>query len=373
MKFIGLINSSNKDSQEHVLLDFIAKQYAAFIDLEIVEINNQTAKIEQDIFQKLQTAEGVILTTYQDLQVPSPVVQYLIDKSAEKQLLLKNKPVLVISEDTYNPESSESQLQLREIVEASSIGAYTFPGNDFFLGEVIEAMNENGVVENQDIIGSLKKSLMRFMNFAKHLGSISEDESETMEKEDLYAKQPIETTIDGLDKSADDWFEQAVAKAKPVDGDTYVKLDRGILTVNQLNSFLKSMPMELTFMDASNQFLYYNYNTASEDMLASTAPHQVGSPIGELHPEGGHGRVEMLIQQLRSGEMDSFPIHVPTHGPNKFVVHNYKAIRDKAGNYLGVNEFVLDLKPLIDWYLEQTNQQLVGGKVDAVSSASTQS
>ncbi len=31
--------------------------------------------------------------------------------------------------------------------------------------------------------------------------------------------------------------------------DTYVKLDHGILTVNQIDMFLKAMPFELTYAD----------------------------------------------------------------------------------------------------------------------------
>lgn len=53
------------------------------------------------------------------------------------------------------------------------------------------------------------------------------------------------------------------------------------------------------------------------------------------------------------------------------MVHNYEAIRDKDGNYVGVNDYVLDLKPVVDWYLKQTNQELIGGAVDAVSSTTT--
>lgn len=374
MNIIGLVSKQSQNSEESLLLEFISKQYTGFLDLEIIKISDtMTEDNSSKVNQKISSANGVVFLLNQDNQVKSSAVQYVINNSTEEHFLLKNKPVLVISENTYNKESSESQLQLRAIVEAPTIGAYTFPGNDFFLGEIVEAIDKNGYVKNQKLTESLENSLMRYVNFAKHIGQLGKVEMKEVPTEDLYANEPIKTTIEGLDKSADDWFEQAITRVKPVDGETYVKLDRGILTVNQLNSFLKSMPMELTFMDASNQFLYYNYNQAGEDMLASTTPNQVGSPIGELHPKGGHGRVEMLIQQLRSGQMDSFPIHVPTHGPDKFVVHNYKAVKDKAGNYLGVNEFVLDLKPIIDWYLSQTNQELAGGKVDAVSSASTHS
>src|SRR5699024_8003770 len=68
--------------------------------------------------------------------------------------------------------------------------------------------------------------------------------------------------------------------------------------------------------------------------------------------------------------MDTFRIKVPTHGPDKFVVHSYKGIKDKEGRYIGVNEYVQDIQPIIDWYFDQTGQELVGSKTDAVSSAS---
>ncbi|EXT32971.1 sensory box protein [Acinetobacter sp. 25977_7] len=59
------------------------------------------------------------------------------------------------------------------------------------------------------------------------------------------------------------------------------------------------------------------------------------------------------------------------HGPDTYVVHNYQAMYDDNGNYAGINEYILDFKPIVDWYLKQTGQELVGGKkVDAVSGAS---
>ncbi len=352
MKVIGIVDTSNEYSNTQLLLDFIANEYKDLFELEI-------AKITEDLSQKISAADGVIVVSSNENE---SIISILGNS-------LKNKPVLVMSESDYDQASAESQLQLRQMLEMPDVGAYTFPGNEFFLGKIIEEMDEEGQIQNQEIITSLRKSFKKYIRFVDLISDFEETQVEVIETEDLYATGSIETTIDGLDKGADDWLEQAVAKVNAVDGDTYVKLDRGVLTVNQLDYFLNSMPIELTFMDSNNQFLYYNYHKPAEEMLASTHPTQVGSPIAELHPEGGHERVEMLIQQLRLGKMDLFQIHVPTHGPDKFVVHNYKAVKDKAGNYLGVNEYVVDLQPIVNWYLKQSNQELVGGSVDAVSSA----
>lgn len=363
MKLIGLVDTSVKDSKNHLMLKFIAKEYSDLFNLDVLEVTETSLASDavEYLKGKIAAAAGVIITSNEKNQGILSIL-----KSS-----LKNKVVLVMSESDYSQESSEQQLQFRQILEDPAVGAYTFPGNDFFIGKAIDQLDKEGHIENQEIIASLRKSFKKYTRFAELISEFEETQDEIIDTEDLYATGSIETTIDGLNKSADDWLEQAVEKVNAVEGNTYVKLDRGILTVNQLDYFLNSMPIELTFMDSNNQFLYYNYNTPAEEMLASTQPTQVGSPIAELHPEGGHKRVEMLIQQLRSGKIDTFPIHVPTHGPDKFVVHNYKAIRDKDGNYLGVNEYVQDLQPTINWYLKQTNQELIGGAVDAVSSATT--
>lgn len=362
MKLIGLVDTSIKDSKSHVLLEFIAKEYSDLFDLEVLDITRDLVSGgTKDLKRKISVVEGLIVISNKENQAIA----------SELQNSLKNKVVLVISASDYDQENSASQLHFRQILEDPAVGAYTFPGNEFFLGRVLDALDEEGQIKDQEIIASLRKSLEKYCRFVELINGLEETQVEIIKTEDLYATGSVETTIEGLDKDADDWLEQAAKKVNAADGNTYVKLDRGILTVNQLNYFLNSMPIELTFMDSNNQFLYYNYNTLAEEMLASTHPTQVGSPIAKLHPEGGHGRVEMLIQQLRAGKTDSFAIHVPTHGPDKFVIHNYKAIRDKAGNYLGVNEYVLDIQPTINWYLKQSNQELVGGSVDAVSSATT--
>jgi hypothetical protein len=54
-------------------------------------------------------------------------------------------------------------------------------------------------------------------------------------------------------------------------------------------------------------------------------------------------------------------------------MHYYKAMHDEEGNYKGVNEWVLDLMPIVNEYLKETGQMLVpdpNKKVDATAGAS---
>ena len=82
------------------------------------------------------------------------------------------------------------------------------------------------------------------------------------------------------------------------------------------------MPMELTYADSNNQFIYYNYNKEDYEMLAKRRPGQVGCSLAKVHPERVYGSVNWLVGLLRSGQVDVFRTHVPTHGPDKYVVHN---------------------------------------------------
>lgn len=197
---------------------------------------------------------------------------------------------------------------------------------------------------------------------------------EAYELEDLHAtgNTQKETTIEGLEMTDEDWVEQAAELTEAVEGDAYVNLDRGILTVDQIDNFLKAMPFELTYADDNNQFLYYNHILEPEDMLGARNPIQAGHPLHDVHPEGTHKNVAWIINQLRTKETDHVRMAVPSGGADQFVVHDYYGIYDDEGNYMGINEIIHDIMPQVEFYLEQTGAEITypeGYDADAVSGA----
>lgn len=183
---------------------------------------------------------------------------------------------------------------------------------------------------------------------------------EAYEEEDLTASGEAAkgTTIEGIDMNDEDWVEQAAEATDAVEGDTYVALDRGVLTVDQIDNFLKAMPMELTYADDNNQFIYYNHMLDPEDMLGARRPGQAGNPLQDVHPDGTHENVAWVVAQLRNGEEDLVRMAVPSGTEEQFVVHDYYAIRDEDGNYMGINEVIHDIKPYVDFYLEHTGAEI---------------
>ncbi len=182
-----------------------------------------------------------------------------------------------------------------------------------------------------------------------------------------------------------EWVEKVAEITGAVSGDTYVKLDHGILTVNQIDMFLKAMPFELTYADDNNQFLYYNNAHQDPDtMFAKRVPPQSGSRMSTVHgslPPARMKNVEWVIGTLRNGNQEYVRTIVPGSPAGVINTHNYQAMYYPDGSYAGINEIVFNFQPWLEWYLETTGQQLVGGsgpfapaggqaKADATSGAS---
>ncbi|HJG47940.1 MAG TPA: NAD(P)H-dependent oxidoreductase [Facklamia tabacinasalis] len=383
MKLVGIVGSNAVGSYNRLLLQFIQKHFNKLIDLDIVEIDqvplfNQSddqtqSPVIQDIAKRIEASDGVIIATPEHNHTIPAALKSLIEWLSFKIHPFENKPVMIVGASYFSQGSSRAQLSLRQILDSPGVNAIVLPGNEFLLGNVKEAFDEENNLKDQGTINFLASCLEKFIRFIKVVSELEGKGGATEVvkpiEEDLFANGKIDTTIEGVEMTAPDWVEQAAEKVNPATGNDYVKLNRGILTVNQIDQFLRSMPMELTFADSNNQFLYYNSVLPSEEMFAKRYPEQPGNPLGACHPDRTHKNVKWVISQLRSGKQDIVRVHVPTHGPDKFVVHNYQAIRDDEGNYMGINEYIMDIKPTVDWYLQQTGQELVGGK-DTVSGAS---
>ena len=380
MKLVGIVGSNAEMSYNRLLLAFIAKKYKKQFTLDVLEIkdlplfnqsDDQTNSPEvQYINQKIKMADGVIIATPEHNHTIPAALKSALEWLSFNIHPLENKPVMIVGASYYNQGSSRAQLHLRQILDAPGVNAMVMPGNEFLLGNVKQAFDENGHLKEQRTIDFLTVCLEKFMKFVEMV-TVIQAPKPALPAEDLYATGKVATTVEGIEMAAEDWLEQAAKQTKAAEGSDYVKLDRGLLTVDQLNYFLASMPMELTYADHNNQFLYYNKTKEAGEMLAARTPGQVGNPLANCHPEAAFKNVEWVIQQLRSGATDIVQVHVPKQVPEKYIVHNYQAMHDQDGNYMGINEYIWDLKPTIEWYLKQTGQTLVGGEtVDAVSSAS---
>ncbi|HJG05390.1 NADPH-dependent oxidoreductase [Ligilactobacillus agilis] len=383
MKFVGIVGSIAEQSYNKMLLAYIAKHYQELAEIEILDIkdvpifnesDDQTeTPVIQNLVKKIKAADGVILATPEHNHTTTAAMKNVLEWLSFKVHPFQDKPVLIVGASYFSQGSSRAQLSLRQILDSPGVNALVMPGNEFLLGNVKEAFDAQGDLKDQGTVDFLGSVLAKFCEWVQVLEVLSAKNKQTSwQDEDLSASKGTDTTIKGVDMRADDWVEQAAAKTKAASGKDYVKLDRGVLTVDQLNWFLNTMPMELTYADDNNQFIYYNHTLPGKEMLAPRDPKQVGDPMDAVHPPRAIKGVKHVISSLRNGN-DLVEMPVPGNKLNeRHIMHYYKAMRDSEGNYRGVNEWVLDLWPIVESYLKQTGQKLVKDEAapDVVSGAS---
>lgn len=120
-----------------------------------------------------------------------------------------------------------------------------------------------------------------------------------------------------------------------------IKLDTGVLNLEQLNNFLKTLPFDLTFVDQDGIVRYYSAGT--ERIFART-PAVIGRRVHLCHPPDSVHIVEQIVEDFKHGLRDSADFWIKMQ--SKFVYIRYLPVRDAAGKYLGVLEITQDVNDI---------------------------
>ena len=383
MKFVAIVGSNADQSYNRMLLQFMQRHFKIKCEIELLEIKDvpmfNQDEDQSDCFairylnNKITRADGVIIATPEHNHTITPALKSTLEWLSFKLHPLENKPVMIVGASYYDQGTSRAQVHLRKILEAPGVNAYTLPGNEFLLGKAKEAFDVNGNISNEGTVKFLESCLDNFIKYVEVVSKLRKPKP--IEPEDLDCGKPIATTIHGIDPDDPDWLEKAAKQVNAVEGNTYVKLDNGLLTVDQLNMFLNAMPFELTYADDNNQFLYYNNKHQEPNtMLGKRVLEQVGSRMSTVHgtlPPARMKNVEWVIGTLRNGNQEYVRTIVPGTPPEIINTHNYQAMYYPDGSYAGINEIIFNFKQWLDWYLEATGQRLVGGSGPAVPAAAS--
>ncbi len=149
--------------------------------------------------------------------------------------------------------------------------------------------------------------------------------------------------------------EGALAEAPPERrgaGEAPIWLNTGGLTPKQLDLVINSLPLDITFVDASDRVQYYS----DRERIFPRSPGIIGRAVQNCHPPSSVNIVEQILDAFKSGEQDSADFWIQSDG--KFIYIRYFAIRDEDGNYEGtleVSQEVSDIRALqgerrlLDW------------------------
>jgi hypothetical protein len=138
-----------------------------------------------------------------------------------------------------------------------------------------------------------------------------------------------------------------------VDATTMLPLSTGSLPLDYLDRILRSLPVDISFVDANDQVMYYS---DSPHRFFPRSPAIIGRSVQNCHPHKSVATVEKILEAFKNKEKDKADFWIQMNG--RFIIISYKPIYDDNGVYLGTLEMSWDAtdiralegqRRLLDW------------------------
>ena len=112
------------------------------------------------------------------------------------------------------------------------------------------------------------------------------------------------------------------------------------LSKKQVETIFDALPVELMFVDENDKIRYWN---KGEKRRFKVPGKVMGNDIRLCHKNESLPMVEQLVSDLKSGKKDG---EILWASYNRRQLNFFNALRDNDGKYLGMLEYIVDLKVL---------------------------
>ena len=129
--------------------------------------------------------------------------------------------------------------------------------------------------------------------------------------------------------------------AKSLKAEGILNLDIGNLTIDQINVMLKTLPVDLTFVNENDEVAYYS---DSEDRIFPRSRGIIGRTVQKCHPPKSVDIVEDILKKFKAGEKKVAEFWI--QAGDAFIMIRYFAMHDDAGKYVGTLEVSQELSRL---------------------------
>jgi|WetSurMetagenome_2_1015567.scaffolds.fasta_scaffold03730_5 uncharacterized protein len=120
-----------------------------------------------------------------------------------------------------------------------------------------------------------------------------------------------------------------------------IPLSTGALAAEQVDMLLRSLPVDVTFVDENDEVRYFSQ---TRERIFQRSPAIIGRKVQNCHPPQSIGKVQQIVDDFRAGRRDSTEFWIQMG--DKFVVIQYFAMRDADGKYRGALEVSQDASHL---------------------------
>ncbi len=120
-----------------------------------------------------------------------------------------------------------------------------------------------------------------------------------------------------------------------------IHLPTGVLSVEELSYMLDALPIDITFVGKDDTVRYFSQG--AERVFPRTKA-IIGRKVSNCHPPASVHIVEDLVEDFKAGRKDHEDFWIKMG--DKYIFIRYFAVRDDAGEYLGVLEVTQNIAPI---------------------------
>jgi DUF438 domain-containing protein len=120
-----------------------------------------------------------------------------------------------------------------------------------------------------------------------------------------------------------------------------VMLPTGNLSVEQLIALFKTLPVDLTFVDADDRVAFFS---EGPERIFARSRAIIGRKVQHCHPPRSVDTVDRILADFREGRQNVAEFWIDFQG--RFVHIRYFAVHDREGRYAGTLEVTQNLTPL---------------------------
>lgn len=177
MKIVALVGSMSKESNNRKIVNFMKERYKEQLEIEILpieklpmynqDIEEDAPEIVEKLRIKIKESDGILFATPEYNHSISSVLKNAIDWFSRVERVMINKPSMIIGATLGNLGTVRAQVHLRQILNSGGVATLNLPGNEVFISNVHEKLDEDGNLVDEPTIEYLDKVVKNFIDWIK--------------------------------------------------------------------------------------------------------------------------------------------------------------------------------------------------------------
>jgi DUF438 domain-containing protein len=120
-----------------------------------------------------------------------------------------------------------------------------------------------------------------------------------------------------------------------------IRFETGVLSIEEINGMLSTIPVDITFIDKDNIVKYF---TLGKERIFARTKAVIGRNVSNCHPPASVHIVEQMVEDFKAKRKDHEDFWIKKG--SMYVYIRYFAVRDEKGEYLGTMEVTQNIAPI---------------------------